>query len=156
MNIRDQIAAARALADAATPAHEIFKWTKEDGAFVGKSRQLVSSLCDRLERACELLEDAADNSLYPGKRAVVRAFLAGECSKCDGTGEIRCDRDDIAAALRKAAADEREVAREHAAQIAETHVGYHVNGVAHSIAAAIRRDGCDGCLACRARAKGGA
>lgn len=62
----------------------------------------------------------------------------------------------IAAALRKAAADEREVARERAAQIAETHVGYHVNGVAHSVAAAIRSDGCDECLACRARAKGGA
>lgn len=62
----------------------------------------------------------------------------------------------IAAALRKAAADERELTRERAAQIAETHVGYHVNGVAHSVAAAIRSDGCDECLACRAREKGGA
>lgn len=63
---------------------------------------------------------------------------------------------EIATALRKAAADERELARERAAQIAETHVGYHVNGVVHSAAAAIRSDGCGECVACRARAKGGA
>lgn len=82
--------------------------------------------------------------------------MGEQCWTCGGDGFMEPTQDDIAEAIRKAAADEREVARERAAQIAETHVGYHVNGVAHSIAAAIRSDGCDGCLACRARAKGGA
>lgn len=128
MNIRDQIAAARALTDAATAG----PWFDDDGhvhsepqsklsrkyvqrllsdpafreaetdnqtnrpetevahcdqqsnnfdnnvAFIAASRTLVPQLATLLERACELLEDAADNSLYPGKRAVVRAFLAGK------------------------------------------------------------------------------
>jgi hypothetical protein len=151
-SIKDQIAAARALAIKTSNVH----WTLPSAqVHLDKMASALGRNATLLERACELLEDASA-SLYGDRYAAVRAFLAGECSKCDGTGEIRCDRDDIAAALRKAAADEREVARERAAQIAETHVGYHVNGVAHSIAAAIRSDGCDGCLACRARAKGGA
>jgi hypothetical protein len=93
-SIKDQIAAARALADAATPEKwvvqdaSVIKETstrdwyipqcEADNAFIAASRTLVPQLADALERACELLEDAADNSLYPGKRAVVRAFLAGE------------------------------------------------------------------------------
>lgn len=99
----------------------------------------------------------------PGCKAVTTNYGLTVCS-CNGWDiEAGRKRDieehaeqAIAAALRKAAADGAKVARERAAQIAETHVGYHVNGVAHSIAAAIRSDGCDGCLACRARAKGGA
>lgn len=111
MNIRDQIASARALADAATkgpllfrgkdstvrqpgpPPYEygslvIARFTENDDACAEVSEAdldlwlaastLVPQLATLLERACELLEDAADNSLYPGKRAVVRAFLAGE------------------------------------------------------------------------------
>lgn len=49
--------------------------------------------------------------------------------------------EDVATALRKAAADERE----SCAKLAETHIGYHPQGVVHSVANAIR-----------ARAKGGA
>lgn len=73
MNIKDQIAAARTLRD---------EWIHPDNPSYGGCIELIEGemgwMLESLERACELLEDAADNSLYPGKRAVVRAFLAGE------------------------------------------------------------------------------
>ena len=115
MNVKDQIAAARALADACeagpwtsggsyyetdagvvenerwvwvetghtagdlyAPDTRLFHAPDNVAKLAAASRTLVPQLATLLERACELLEDAADNSLYPGKRAVVRAFLAGE------------------------------------------------------------------------------
>lgn len=50
--------------------------------------------------------DEAAKALMPDCNCRPVSFYT--CSKCDGTGEVRCYRDDITAALRKAAADERE------------------------------------------------
>lgn len=49
--------------------------------------------------------DEAAKALMPDCGCNSAAFY--RCTKCDGTGEKRCDRDDLANALRKAAADER-------------------------------------------------
>lgn len=85
--------------------------------------------------------DEAAKALMPDCGCNSAAFY--RCTKCDGTGEKRCDRDDLANALRKAAADEREacavIAQDHSRDFTLSDV------CASEIAAEIR-----------ARAKGGA
>lgn len=102
MNLRDQIAAARALADAAT---EDFEWTNghyqgsylgqtlivfgdtyEDGeadaAFIAASRTLVPHLAGLLERACELLIEV--NFCW----ACADGEVCEVCSQIELSGEI--------------------------------------------------------------------
>ena len=90
--------------------------------------------------------DEAAKALMPDCVCKIAAYYT--CSKCDGTGESRCDRDDIAAALRKAAADEREA-------IAVTLDGWAArHGPACDCEASVVVAGLAGGI--RARAKGGA
>ncbi len=79
MTIKDQIASARALADAATPID-----FRDHPKFMTELRQELRALSADLERACELLEDfqgvAADVG-HPLAADACRAFLAGEVPK---------------------------------------------------------------------------
>jgi len=97
MNIRDQIASARALADAATPEKwvvqdaSVIKETstrdwyipqcEADNAFIAASRTLVPQLATLLERACELLEKQT------GRK------IGCECKTCDGDYRRAVDRE---------------------------------------------------------------
>ena len=99
MNIRDQIAAARALADAATkgpwdeivgiganrcivvPTTPLRPQIDFDMTFIITSRTLVPQLADALERACELLEKQT------GRK------IGCECKTCDGDYRRAVDRE---------------------------------------------------------------
>lgn len=80
MNIRDQIAAARALRD---------EWVHPDNPSYGGCIELIEVemgwLLESLDRACELLETSRaiiDNvEQAPNTAAAIRSFLAGEVTK---------------------------------------------------------------------------